>query len=1023
MVVCKSNLKKIGVVTLGTLLLIAAVLAVDFGNPTSLTSWYTDDVKGEDIIIYSDHSTYSGVRSAMAYLKLVNVAGTDQTFDLASLYPNGDGIIVTGLYDHSIGVCSKAVVDTCTNDTSKNVTGVMTCNYTTKDYFCSKWNALTKWSWSDSSQKGFVNKYGAKSITIKKGASEYFAVTFKFPEGSSGEFLFRATNSFDGKEVGLLDPWWVATTPDLIKWDGSRGAKECFTMNNADTSGSTQTGFCGNNPAAILGATTGGVGVFGESYDFEAGESDQMTMADNDTFDLTATANLTICAWGNLESDTSGHIYAKGDAATVNYYTLYYSAAADDYACQVNDAGDNDDAVAVEHATPPTAQWEHICCKFEPTNITVYINGSYSTHVARSGGSVADATNITIGTRKNGAGFHRWFDGDIDSVLMFDYALTDSQIASVFDHNSVYNLTELLNVTTDPAITPSPAYADGQLNCSWTAVSQGYGTVSANVTWYKDGVLDSTWNATAISCTNNSACYPPTAPNSTTLAYGDSYICSVKVYDAGANETVGVNSSSITIAGKGMDFVNSKNYSKSVVVGTTLQTWYNITDNVTGAVIDNTYAQCWFLDDDSSTINMAWNATSVRWELSFTNATNAHTYSGNLTCYDTANKVYANITATNYSSNVLAFYNFSRVTSSTTVNVSESTTFTPLPMNYSLFFNNQMTAAVSWSTAVEFDSPDAGVTNFTTTTTSLAGGASATEIFDTNTSTDYNVTVTNSGNLGTTAYLGTNTHTILLNDTASGVTWTYSTVTWEHTAESGSAFKFYACNWANSSCNSGASSGWIEHTVADANLSVSGSLYTMSGLSLSDHLLAYSYTSPATTTSSGGGGGISDMDFVFVGLDDVYNLRPGQKKTVTFFVKGMRENREVVFKSNVIWMTVDPESVVGNPVRATLTFNAPKVNGTFKDGLITATIGGEVITHKIDIVVSGESNFVCLLLGDEYCSIVEDFLGEEFYNIEGTPITGLFLVVGGFGAWFLSGKGRKTRKMLGLNGRKKFKKK
>jgi len=130
-----------------------------------------------------------------------------------------------------------------------------------------------------------------------------------------------------------------------------------------------------------------------------------------------------------------------------------------------------------------------------------------------------------------------------------------------------------------------------------------------------------------------------------------------------------------------------------------------------------------------------------------------------------------------------------------------------------------------------------------------------------------------------------------------------------------------------------------------------------------------------------------------------------------------------VFKSNVIWMTVDPESVVGNPVRATLTFNAPKVNGTFKDGLITATIGGEVITHKIDIVVSGESNFVCLLLGDEYCSIVEDFLGEEFYNIEGTPITGLFLVVGGFGAWFLSGKGRKTRKMLGLNGRKKFKKK
>jgi len=43
-----------------------------------------------------------------------------------------------------------------------------------------------------------------------------------------------------------------------------------------------------------------------------------------------------------------------------------------------------------------------------------------------------------------------------------------------------------LSFTTSPSISPSTAYTDDNLNCSWQASPD---TTQTNVSWYKDGVL------------------------------------------------------------------------------------------------------------------------------------------------------------------------------------------------------------------------------------------------------------------------------------------------------------------------------------------------------------------------------------------------------------------------------------------------------------------------------------------------------------------------------------------------------
>ena len=50
------------------------------------TDWYTDETKGEDLLIYSDQKIYYGATSSIVTLKIVNPKGNDILSDLAVLF-------------------------------------------------------------------------------------------------------------------------------------------------------------------------------------------------------------------------------------------------------------------------------------------------------------------------------------------------------------------------------------------------------------------------------------------------------------------------------------------------------------------------------------------------------------------------------------------------------------------------------------------------------------------------------------------------------------------------------------------------------------------------------------------------------------------------------------------------------------------------------------------------------------------------------------------------------------------------
>jgi len=93
-----------------------------------------------------------------------------------------------------------------------------------------------------------------------------------------------------------------------------------------------------------------------------------------------------------------------------------------------------------------------------------------------------------------------------------------------------------------PIIIPAIATINSNLNCSALYYDPGAGngtTVNITFSWYKNGVLNDTYNGTAVNVPNNSTAYTNvTVPNSV-LSAGDNWTCIVQAFDGASysNET------------------------------------------------------------------------------------------------------------------------------------------------------------------------------------------------------------------------------------------------------------------------------------------------------------------------------------------------------------------------------------------------------------------------------------------------------------------------------------------------------
>lgn len=238
---------------------------------------------------------------------------------------------------------------------------------------------------------------------------------------------------------GLIDQVRIfdyARTPAQVALDYNRGAPvgwwkfdECQGTTLHDSSGNGNTGTWngtgGGTQTAVGTCTTSGTawgngatGKYNASLNFD-GTDDHVDAI----LSSAVTSNTTISAWVYITQDngTWRTIAGSGD----NDYA--YLRFADTNCVAFTYTNDNTCATIAKNA------WHHIVGVYDGTNKTLYIDGILKNQKAVSGHSFS---NIGIGAQYGGAA-STWFNGQIDDVRIYNYALTPLQVKGLYNNGSV----------------------------------------------------------------------------------------------------------------------------------------------------------------------------------------------------------------------------------------------------------------------------------------------------------------------------------------------------------------------------------------------------------------------------------------------------------------------------------------------------------------------------------------------------------------------------------------------------------
>ena len=270
---------------------------------------------------------------------------------------------------------------------------------------------------------------------------------------TTGSLVFAKRNgtspSFNGQidDVRIYD---YARTPAQIAWDYNRGKPiahwkfdECQGSTANDASGN------GNNGTITIGATgtqdgigtctdgdstnawyNGRAGKYNSAMNFDG--TDDYVDAGNDS-SLDITEEITIEAWVNI-TNTTGN--------TWNTILNNGGAWSDGYFLSINDSrqvGVNlEDAVSIygtyTSETLDLSTYYHLVTTYKNGELYIYINGIIAKSLTPTGTIGAGGGSLIIG-RTGGGNFP--FNGLIDEVKIYNYALTAEQIKNEYNQGAV----------------------------------------------------------------------------------------------------------------------------------------------------------------------------------------------------------------------------------------------------------------------------------------------------------------------------------------------------------------------------------------------------------------------------------------------------------------------------------------------------------------------------------------------------------------------------------------------------------
>jgi hypothetical protein len=210
------------------------------------------------------------------------------------------------------------------------------------------------------------------------------------------------------------------------------------------------------NDGSIVGGTTYAAGKYNKGCSLD-GVDDGITVADDDTLDLTH--GFTLAAWVQPSSamTTFRPIIVKNASDSTTPYFLYASSS--DYCgngAVIAGYQTASTAVVACYSTPLTSGvLTHVAATYDRTSIKIYINGVLATSIGGSAFIPASTGTLQIGTSQWG----EWFPGVLDEVYVKNVALTDADIVTLM--NTPFNEVVIPSSTPTLMISGSIRFGSG----------------------------------------------------------------------------------------------------------------------------------------------------------------------------------------------------------------------------------------------------------------------------------------------------------------------------------------------------------------------------------------------------------------------------------------------------------------------------------------------------------------------------------------------------------------------------------
>jgi hypothetical protein len=222
----------------------------------------------------------------------------------------------------------------------------------------------------------------------------------------SRDNAWQNPQAFGNAELAGLIGWW--------KFDETEGSVA------KDSSG-------GNHNGTLVGNAKWSKGQIGGALELD-GHNSFVRIADKSAFDATS-GQLTVAAWVNVRSVPAEWtaIVTKGDTS----WRLSTAQQERKFHMSVNDYNHNDiDAINLNGSTSVNAnEWHHLAAVYDGGVMKLYVDAKLDASKPWAGGIARNNFDVLIGENAEKTG--RCFDGLIDDVRIYNYALSEGEIKAL----------------------------------------------------------------------------------------------------------------------------------------------------------------------------------------------------------------------------------------------------------------------------------------------------------------------------------------------------------------------------------------------------------------------------------------------------------------------------------------------------------------------------------------------------------------------------------------------------------------